>query len=647
MRKLEVRDHANYRAPHQPCILNNGGLIVYVVTQMDLYENRNTQDLYTYDFASKQSRRLTTDRKTGKYVVHDQQQVLVIRKHPGNPEHSQINKLNIISGEEIAYFTLDFKVNQLVQIAPDCFVFTTVHNLLLDDERFNQPNYEDGAPQSKLYDDYYYFDEVKYRSNDEGIINGKRTHLYLYDHSDQLCTRISPYDASVECFDYDDQQLVYATVDPTNPLQVTHAIHTYQLCDGTQEMVVTSGVYDIRAVFTLPQGLLWHGFDTRVTHARETARVYSLVEGEINEIYAGNMDLNSAPGSDAKLVDGVKFQKIEGKLATTFVLDGRSRIGTIDLAGNIEFLTEETDFIGGFNMADGQIVTEIMTDTTLKELAIYRDQSFVTLTHHNDALLAEVSVAPTETFVFHGNGHDIKGYVMKPIDFVADKEYPAVLFIHGGPRGLYGPIFQHRMQVMANKGYFVFYTNPHGSGSRGNEFCSIFGQHGIMDYEDLMMFTDEVLDRYPQIDRCKLGVTGHSYGGIMTNHIIAKTNRFAAAVSSASLSNFITKAGTTDNGNGYASMQVYGDPWENPEWTWNMSPLKYCATMTTPTLLIHSDADYRCFYAESLQLYTGLKRFGIDTAMYLFKGEPHGYKKPRNRLKWLDVLVDWFEKYLK
>ncbi len=645
MRKITIRDHLNCKGVYNCKLFDRGQKMIYAVVQMDLYHNKNYKNLYTYDFATKVSRKLTTDNLTGSYLLNDDHSILIQRESKHQGHQTAVYKIDLESGEETLQFSIEHKVKKLFKVDDNRFVFTTVHDNLLDMEQFKD-TYSDGAPKSKLYDDYYFFDEVKYRSNDEGVINGQKTRLYSYDQAGDEVVLISNPLFSVSTFDVADNKITYASADLSNPMQVTHRICSYDLTEKTLAVILKAGIYQITDIFGLAGDIVFKGYDTRVTHARENACLYALTGGEVVPIYTDTMDINRAPGSDAKLADGDKFLKIDDRLYCTLCDDSVQNIAAIDIKGNVELITTGLDYIGGFDIRYGKIIVEAMSDVTLKEIYLYDNQGLIKLTKHNDQFLDRVVVAPTETFTFRSNGHDIKGYVIKPVQMDKEKKYPAVLFIHGGPRGLYGPIYQHRMQVMASKGYFVYYTNPHGSASRGNEFSSIFGQHGVIDYQDLMTFTDQVLARYPQVDETRLGVTGHSYGGIMTNHIISKTGRFAAAVSSASLSNFTTKAGATDNGLG-ASMQVYGDPWENQEWTWNQSPLKYCSQVTTPTLFLHADADYRCFYVESLQMYTGLKRYGVDTEMYLFKNEPHSLQKPRNKLKWLEVLVEWFDRYLK
>lgn len=239
---------------------------------------------------------------------------------------------------------------------------------------------------------------------------------------------------------------------------------------------------------------------------------------------------------------------------------------------------------------------------------------------------------------------------MKPVGYEEGKQYPAILDIHGGPRTVYGTVFYHEMQVWANQGYFVFFINPRGSDGRGNGFADINGKYGTIDYEDLMKFTDVVLERYPAIDQQRVGVTGGSYGGFMTNWIIGHTNRFKAAASQRSIANWISFAHTSDIGEFFTKDQQQADTWESVEELWWHSPLKYANQVTTPTLFIHSNEDYRCPYSEGLQMYSALVEHGVEARLCMFKGENHELSrsgKPRHRVKRLEEITNWMQQHLK
>lgn len=174
------------------------------------------------------------------------------------------------------------------------------------------------------------------------------------------------------------------------------------------------------------------------------------------------------------------------------------------------------------------------------------------------------------------------------------------------------------------------------------------GRYGSLDYEDLMVFTDRVLERFPQLDPGRLAVCGGSYGGFMVNWIIGHTTRFCCAVSQRSISNWVSMFCTGDTGYRFAADQLDGTPWSEPERYFTQSPLQYADKAATPTLFIHSDQDYRCPLGEGLQMFTALRYFGVEARMCLLKGENHDLSRsgrPKNRLKRLEEIFNWLDKY--
>ena len=239
---------------------------------------------------------------------------------------------------------------------------------------------------------------------------------------------------------------------------------------------------------------------------------------------------------------------------------------------------------------------------------------------------------------------------MKPVDYDPNKKYPGVLHVHGGPKTVFGKVFHHEMQFLANNGYFVFFTNPRGSDGRGKEFADIRGKYGEIDFDDLMKFTDAVIKNYPALDEEKLAIMGGSYGGFMTNWAIGHTNRFKAACSQRSISNMTSEFLLTDIGYYFIDDQISATPWNNYEKLWHHSPLKYANKAQTPTLFIHSNEDYRCWIPEGIQMFSALKYHNVPARLVMFKGENHELSrsgKPMHRIRRLKEILDWFDNYLK
>lgn len=252
-----------------------------------------------------------------------------------------------------------------------------------------------------------------------------------------------------------------------------------------------------------------------------------------------------------------------------------------------------------------------------------------------------------ERFWYKGaDDWDIQGWYMPPVE--AEEKHPAILYIHGGPQVAYGESFFHEMQMLAAKGYGVILLNPRGGNGYGQEFvASILGDYGYKDYEDLMLGTDVVLENHPEIDQDRLYVAGGSYGGFMTNWIVGHTDRFKAAVTQRSISNWISFYGTSDIGPHFVQFQLQNNVSQMEE-LWKMSPLAYAENAQTPLLLIHGDEDLRCPKEQAEQFYTAMKRQRVDTKLVTFPQSNHGLSRnglPNLRKERLQHIVDWFETY--
>jgi dipeptidyl aminopeptidase/acylaminoacyl peptidase len=272
------------------------------------------------------------------------------------------------------------------------------------------------------------------------------------------------------------------------------------------------------------------------------------------------------------------------------------------------------------------------------------------LTHLNAELFTGLQLARVERVPFKGaDGWDVDGFLMKPIGWEPGKKYPMVLSIHGGPAGMYGFDWFHEFQVYAAQGWAVFFTNPRGSTGYGERFERGVQLHwGDKPYTDIMNGVDAVLAKNPWIDAERLGVTGGSYGGFMTNWIISHTTRFKAAVTLRSISNFISDDGTRDGAYGH-SEDFGGDIFERFESYWDTSPLKYVKNVKTPTLVMHSDMDFRVPIEQGEQWFRALQHFGVPSEIVFFPRENHNLTRsgePAHLVESLKWQVYWFDRYL-
>ncbi len=246
------------------------------------------------------------------------------------------------------------------------------------------------------------------------------------------------------------------------------------------------------------------------------------------------------------------------------------------------------------------------------------------------------------------DGTPVGAWIMKPPTFKLGRKYPAIVQIHGGPRAQYGVSFFHEFQLLTARGYVVFFSNPRGSQGYGEAFAgAIVGDWGNLDYKDVMAGTDELVKK-PFVDPKRVGVTGGSYGGFITNWIVGHTNRYKAAITGRSVVNQYSMSGSSDIGH-----EVYREMkakiWEDPDKLMQLSPIFYVKNVRTPLLILHNEFDLRCPISQGEELFTALKMLRRKVEFVRFPEEPHGlsrHGRPDRRLARLGWILKWFDRYL-
>ncbi|MCY8016891.1 S9 family peptidase [Bacillus haynesii] len=273
------------------------------------------------------------------------------------------------------------------------------------------------------------------------------------------------------------------------------------------------------------------------------------------------------------------------------------------------------------------------------------------LTDANQAFTEEHIISEPEELQFQtADGLTVHGWLIKPAQYEKGNTYPLILEVHGGPHAMYANAYFHEFQVLAAKGSAVVYVNPRGSHGYGQDFVNrVRGDYGGGDFEDVMAAVDHVLEQYDFIDQERLGITGGSYGGFMTNWAVGHTKRFKAAVTQRSISNWISFYGVSDIGYFFTDWQIGADLFENPGKLWEHSPLKYADKVETPLLILHGERDDRCPIEQAEQLFTALKKMGKEVKLVRFPNATHDLSRsghPKQRIRRLEYIAGWFEAYL-
>lgn len=302
---------------------------------------------------------------------------------------------------------------------------------------------------------------------------------------------------------------------------------------------------------------------------------------------------------------------------------------------------------------DGGVMAYVATDaTTPGELYVSRGDGATEqkATGFNDEWLSEVELEPAEELAWTAeDGTEVQGWLVRPVGFRRGGSYPMILKIHGGPHSAYGNTFFPTFHVLSAAGFFVLYTNPRGSSGYGHAFqYATRGEWGIVDREDYLAGVDEALAAYPEIDSARIGVSGGSYGGFMTNWLTATTDRFHAAVTSRSISNWESWWGTSD-AQGLTEYEFFGPPWEQRDLYRRLSPISYVENVTAPTLIIHSENDYRTPIGDGEQWFMSLKKLGVPVELVRYPRSSHGLSRtgePWLLVDRLERIRSWFVHFL-
>ena len=302
---------------------------------------------------------------------------------------------------------------------------------------------------------------------------------------------------------------------------------------------------------------------------------------------------------------------------------------------------------------DGLLMAYTVTDvTTPTEVFVNRGDGSQQrrVTSFNDSWLAGLTLQPAERLNWTvADDTAIEGWLIKPVGYVAGESYPLILKIHGGPHGAYGNTFLRTFHVLSNAGFFVLYTNPRGSTGYGHAFTyATIGGWGEIDSEDYLSGVDAALEAYSDIDPTRLGVSGGSYGGFMTNWLTATTDRFAAAVTSRSIVNWESWYGSGD-AQGLTDFEFSGPPWEQRELYRRLSPVSYVENVTAPTLIIHSENDHRTPITDGEQWFMALKTRDIPTELVRYPRSSHGLSRtgePWLLVDRLERIRSWFVHWL-
>jgi len=327
---------------------------------------------------------------------------------------------------------------------------------------------------------------------------------------------------------------------------------------------------------------------------------------------------------------------------------GATNLYRINTAGEYERIVSGESVTFEYSPAAGGLCAYGQADPANPgELYLWRNGQTRRLSDFNP-WLRDIRLSPPESYWYDGvDGAKVHGWVIKPLDFKPGHKYPTILYVHCS---MFSWDFNHEFQVYANAGFVVAYFNQRGTTAgygqawtRASE-----GDQGGKDFEEIMLGVDDLIAR-GYVDEARIGVTGGSCGGFMTNWIVGHTDRFAAAVTQRSIVNQISMFGTSDIGPECTIGETGTHAWDDLDLSWRQSPIAYAKQINTPLLILHAEQDYRCTLEQAEELFAILRWLGKEVELVIFEGENHGLTRggrPGNRIEHQRRILGWFQKYL-
>ena len=657
MDKILIGDIAKLRFLSSPVLCPSGGLLAYKVTGSDLEKNDYTHEICIADPKTGASRTLSMDGKAVSFIWDDEETLLVqasLEKEDEAPAWAPKTtwyRVNAATGERKKAFAINGVASGLQKIQ------NGLYGVVITVDR-NAPD-PDTTPEDVLKEslDYHVIEEAPLWENGRGYIAGKRNTLFLFNEAADTLQAVTGPDTELSfyCVSPDGSSLavIGKTWKDTNRDSFAE-LYLYDIASGVLTTVVAPGEGKVRKAAFLGSKLIYTFTDNTAYGFGQLCDfwVYDPADGSKNLLCAhGGLAVGGGIVTDISYGGGCTWKTVGGKLYFV-ALEGYVRaLYSLDIAGSLQ---KVCGFAGGsieWFDTDGSVFWMAAAEKD-SCIGLYRFEVGMPpelISDTNEAFFSSKNISPVTYCPFtNADGILIDGWVIKPVGFDPENSYPALFEIHGGPRAAFSEVFMHEMQVFAAKGYFVFFCNPRGSEGRGEDFADIRGRHGTIDYDDLMAFCDHVLAQFPQIDPKRVAAAGGSYAGFMCNWIEGHTDRFAAIASQRSVSEFVEDFCVSDIGYTYDLEAAGGDPWNDTTRLWERSPYKYAPFAKTPILFIHSLCDYDCTIDQGVSMFQAMKWFGVPARMCLFEGENHELSrsgKPRHRIRRLQEIADWLDRY--
>ncbi len=650
-RPLKADDLFALKSVGDPQVSPDGLWVAYTVRSLDAKLDSSNTDVYMVPFAGGPAVQLTASPKgeSQPRFSPDGRYLAFLSGRDG--KKAQVWLLDRRGGEAVKLTDYKADVSEIVWSPDGKRLALVVGDVDPDDEDTEDEEKaeagKDGPPKTPKP---IVLHRLQFKRDGEGYLRELRQHVYVFEVEAKKSTQITfgRYDDAEPAWSPDGRFLAFTSNRTQEPDSNDNSdVYVVEAKADQKPRAVTSSPGTDNQPFFSPDGkwiaYVAGGDPKDIWYATNHVAVVAAAGGEPKAL-TRELDRNAGKP---------RFSR-DGKSIYFIVEDGGNQhlVRVPAAGGAVERVVAGERAVQTYALGpkDETVVLE-STPSRPYEVSVAEGDSLRHLTTVNDELLKGIRLGEVRRLPSTSkDGTKVDAFLTLPPGTSAPggkstKRLPTILRIHGGPTAQYDTSFNAEWQMLAAQGYAVVGANPRGSTGYGRDFShAIWADWGNKDYDDVMAAVDQAV-AIGVADPDRLGVGGWSYGGILTDHIIVKTNRFRAAISGASEVNYLANYGTDHYQKEWEG--ELGLPWENTEGWMRISPFFQVAKVTTPTLILCGEEDVNVPLLNSEQLFQALRRLGLDTELVIYPGQNHGIVKPSYQKDRMERYIAWYDKYVK